>query len=834
MRQLVTLAHLIDMNSNKWSRMCVHVARLSRIACFLAAGIVTLPSIAGIAVNGQEMPAVAAMQSTTGTSADENGSASAASSPASPSTYSEDSESNSDSNSDDSMSLSTAVPSASLSADQITAILEQSPDLDAEVKSQLADRLQQQGIQISANDISDDMLSSQIAASPELRASITTVLRARGYVADGDLQSQGATGAENDAADSQSLSQRFASSGGNASAAAGDGGFRLGQGSTAVNGSGTQAAAAQSSRRNSNRRFEMENPRAQERANASTDAPKVLKEQAPYNLPSMQDLYAQIPNETASLKRFGSAVFANRDASGASTGISGRDTPLDVPLGPDYVLGPGDELTIHLWGGTTQSITRTIDRDGSIFLPEAGSIDIAGLPLGKAQAVIESALKQQYRNAQVVVNVSRLRSVRVYVVGDVQRPGGYDISSLSTPVSALYAAGGPTAAGSLRTLRHYRGKQLIEDVDLYDFLLHGIRNGSAPFESGDTLLVPPAGPLVAVSGAIKRPAIYELKAGETTLATVIDDAGGFTAAASLSHIRIERIDANHQRETVTLPDPGNQSSQPDQGAIATFTVKDGDRIRVDSILPYSQRAIYLAGHVVRPGRLAYTDGMRLSDVLHSDRDMLPEPAARGEIVRLIPPDLHAETINFNVPDVLIGNANIDLQPFDTVRIFGRYQADAPVVTVRGEVLRPGKYPMSQGMTAAQLVRMAGGFKRDALTERADLTSYDVKNGDGIVENLTTVQIGAALSGADSHADVLLKPGDILALFIRSRIGKISGRSVSITGQVRYPGSYGFQEGERLSSVLRRAGNLLPTAYPMGAVLTIRPQVKDLEQSSMPR
>ena len=179
---------------------------------------------------------------------------------------------------------------------------------------------------------------------------------------------------------------------------------------------------------------------------------------APYDLQSMRDLYTQIPDETAGLKRFGSDVFVNRNVSAAARGISGRDTPLDVPLGPDYVVGPGDTLTIHLWGGVTQSITRTIDRDGSIFLPEAGSVDIAGLPLGKAQAVIEGALKQQYRNAHVAVTVSGLRSVRVYVVGDVQRPGGYDISSLATPVSALYAAGGPTAVGSLRTLRHYRGK----------------------------------------------------------------------------------------------------------------------------------------------------------------------------------------------------------------------------------------------------------------------------------------------------------------------------------------------------------------------------------------
>ncbi|MGB6193556.1 MAG: SLBB domain-containing protein [Terracidiphilus sp.] len=500
-----------------------------------------------------------------------------------------------------------------------------------------------------------------------------------------------------------------------------------------------------------------------------------------------------------------------------------------MSLGPDYIVGAGDTLTIHLWGGVTQSITRTVDRDGRIFLPEAGSIQLAGLSLGVAEKLIGSELRQQFRNAQVAVTVSRLRSVRVYVVGDVQQPGGYDISALATPLSALYAAGGPTSVGSLRTLLHYRGKQLVERVDLYDFLLHGIRNGSASFESGDTLLVPPAGRQVAISGTVKRPAIYELTTGETTLASVIDDAGGFTAASSPGHIRIERIDAHRQRVTVTLPARDTQSLQATQNAINDFEVQDGDRIRIEPILPYSQEAIYLAGHVVRPGRQPYSDGMRLSDILHSYQDMLPEPAARGEIVRLVPPDLHAEVVDFDVPDVLIGNVNLDLRPFDTIRIFGRYEVDSPTVAILGEVLRPGTYPMSKGMTAADLVRLAGGFKRDALLESADLTSHDVSNGNRLIENLATVQIGVAVAGSDPHADVLLKPGDILAIHQITNWNDM-GESVTITGQVRFPGSYGFTDGERLSSVLRRAGGLLPTAYPMGAVLT-RIQVRELEQKS---
>jgi len=729
--------------------------------------------------------------------------------------------------SDSSTGVGNPAPAAALSSDQIINILQQSPDLVVELKSELADRMQQQGVQIDPNDISDRTLYNQIAANADLRANITTVLRARGYVSDDDLQSVGSsiTGET----ELNPLPSARSSLDENAAEAKFTAGSHSSDGMTPFGENASSANAERPIRSGRKGKDLLLNPRGQEKANASTDLPKVVRRAAPYNLQAMHDLYTQIPIEAARLKRFGSDVFVNRGYSAVATGISSQDTPLDVPLGPDYVVGAGDTLTINLWGGITQSITRTIDRGGLIFLPEAGAVQLAGLPLGKAQSLIEEELKPQYRNAQVAVTVSHLRSVRVYVVGDVQQPGGYDISGLATPLSALYAAGGPTAVGSLRTLLHYRGKQLVEKVDLYDFLLHGIRNGSAPFESGDTLLVPPAGPEVAVSGAVKRPAIYELKTNETTLDSVIDDAGGFTPAASLSQIRIERIDANQQRVTVTLPDHGAHSLQTDRTAIDAFQVKDGDRIRVEPILPYSQRAVYLAGHVVRPGRLPYTDGMRLSDVLRSYRDMLPEPADRGEIVRLVPPDLHAETIDFNVPDVLIGNANVDLRSFDTIRIFGRYQVDAPTVAIRGEVLRPGRYPLSKGMTAAQLVRMAGGFKRDALQDAADLASYDVRNGNQIVENLATVQIGAALSGADPKADVLLKPGDILSIHQITNWNDI-GASVTIRGQVRFPGSYGFKDGERLSSVLRRAGGLLPTAYPAGSVL-VRMQVRELEEKS---
>ena len=534
----------------------------------------------------------------------------------------------------------------------------------------------------------------------------------------------------------------------------------------------------------------------------------------------MRDLYTQVPPDSVKLKRFGSEVFVKRDEL-TGGGLGNRTMPVDLPIGPDYVLGTGDGLTINLWGGISQSFARVIDREGKIALPEAGSLVVAGLTLQQARSNIESALKQQYHNAQVDVTIGRLRTVRVYVVGDVQRPGAYDVSSLSTPLNAIYEAGGPTSVGSLRIVRHYRGQQLIREVDLYDFLLHGVRVDEERLQAGDTLLIPPTGPQVAIFGMVKRPAIYELK-GNSTLKDVLDNAGGVTVAAALDHITIERIDANRQRDTVSLDSSPTPASALEK--IASFQVKDGDRIHVASILPYSERAIYVEGHVVRPGKFPYRDGMQLSDVLHSYQDLLPEPAAKGDIVRLVAPDFHPETIQFDLADALIGNTNPALQPFDTIRILGRYEVDAPQVVIRGEILRPGSYALSQDMTPMKLVSMAGGFKRDALLTSADLASYTVEGGEKVVSQRASIQIGQ-----NDFDKVPLKPGDILTIHQLSGWNDI-GASVTLDGEVTYPGSYGIEQGERLSSVLRRAGGLRDTAYAAGAVL-IRTQVKELEEKT---
>jgi protein involved in polysaccharide export with SLBB domain len=711
-----------------------------------------------------------------------------------------------------------------LPADRIIELLRQKPELLIEVKKLAAERLQAQGVDVQEDAITDEQLFAKIATDSNLRSSLTLWLRARGYLSDADLQqSKSATlDSEEDSGPGYRSARSSAKTGHNVTALP----YEL---STTPANSGddelTEPIATRTDNLKPNRALLNRVPKSDssgyERDPNAASSQEVLHRAAPYNLLSMRDLYTQIPDQNSSLRRFGSDAFLSR-------GMSSKTTPFDLPVGPDYVLGPGDGINIDVWGGISQRFTRNIDQEGRLMLPEAGPVVVAGLTLERAQKLIQDALIPQFRNARVDVTIARFRTVRIYVVGDVQRPGAYDVSSLSTPMNALYAAGGPTAVGSLRILRHFRSKQLVGEVDLYDFLLHGVRGDGERLEPGDTLLVPPVGVQVAVSGMVRRPAIYELR-NETKLSEVLDLAGGLLVSAAMREVKVERIEEHEQRISMSVHVPEGGTPEALVKAIQAFVVRDGDHISVAPILPYSERAIYIEGHVIRPGKYPYRDNMSLNDVIRSYQDLLPEPSDRAAIIRVRPPDYRPETIDFSLSEVLIGNDPIHLQPFDTIRVFGRYEIDAPRVTIQGEVQHPGQYPLPEGMTAAQLVRMAGGFTRSALLESADLTSYEIVHGEKIVSHRTTVDIGRAVKVKDSTADAELKPGDVLTIHQLSGWSDI-GASVTIKGEVSYPGTYGIQDGERLSSVLKRAGGFRQGAYPVGAVL-LRNQVREMEEKS---
>src|SRR5579859_19414 len=691
-----------------------------------------------------------------------------------------------------------------LSADEIIQILQENPDVLAEAKAEIVNQLRDRGYNVSENEITDERLFNQIRSDDRVRQLAANELSKRGFgpAQQGDQTSTEQTG--------QSTGQQVGQPSGQAGQQTGQQPFPQATPRPSAPGEQTVPGSQQGMRS------------GQMRPGRPAQASKgPLQNQYPFrNLPALRDLYTQATTDETKLERFGAALFRNSAA-------APEKAPLSVPVGPDYVIGPGDELVVDYWGSSSQHLQRTVDREGRISIPEAGTLVVAGRTLGEVRQAVQKMLSQQLRGISVDVTLGKLRTVRAYVVGDVKNPGAYDISSLSTALSALIAAGGPTDTGSYRTVKHYRGKALVEEVDLYDLMLKGVSSAEVHLESGDSILVPPIGPQVTVAGKVRRPAIYELRR-EQTLDQVLDLAGGVPVTGELTRIRVERVQAHERKEMMSV-NVGTGTVQAADDAFKRFHIQDGDVVTVLPILPYSNRAVYLEGHVFRPGKFSFKDGFKVTDLISSFDDLLPEPADRAEIIRLSPPDFTPVVVPFNLRDVLSKRVEApSLEPFDTVRIFGRYDTDGPKVSIFGEVLRPGEYPLSEKMTAADLLRMSGGFKRSAYQHEADLTSYSVIDGDHVDLEHREVPIDRALAG-EADTDVLLKPGDVLTIRQIGGWNDIGG-AISVSGEVMHPGRYGIQRGEHLSSILKRAGGFSTEAYPYAAILD-RAQVRQAAAKS---
>jgi protein involved in polysaccharide export with SLBB domain len=645
------------------------------------------------------------------------------------------------------------------------------------------------------------------------------------------------------------------------------------------------------------------------------NSPVMVRRANPFaDIPSLYDMYQQAAPPPAKLTRFGMDIF--------SKGIGESNLlPIDMPVGPEYVVGPGDGLAIDLWGGVSQRLYRIVDREGRLVLPEAGPVLVSGRTLVEVQQAVQRILRSQFRDVSADVSLSRLRTIRVYVVGDVEHPGAYDISSLSTPLNALFKAGGPTSHGSLRILKHFRGNQLVQEVDVYDLLLHGINSDLARLQNGDTILLPPIGAVVTVEGMVHRQAIYELR-GEKNLAQTLELAGGILPTATLRHIEVQRIEAHQKRTMLTLDIPATADAGTAAKQLEAFPIQDDDVVNIFPIAPYNQDAVFLEGHVMRPGRYSYQKGMKLTDIISSYNDLPPEPAAKyAEIVRLNPPDYRPSVESFDLAAALTNPAAAPkIEPMDTVRIFSRYdfenpptvsvggavrkpgtykttgqvhlsdaiyvaggltpdaltenaqilrylpdsrmkvmsvspqqalagdplhnillaprdrilihqnpaKVDPPTVLISGEITKPGRYPLTSNLRVADLILLAGGFKRSAFTDSADLTRYLVQDQRKNLGEHLEIRIAAALVG-DPLSNIALHDGDVLTIAQLPGWNDI-GASVSIRGEVQRPGVYGIRPGERLSALLRRAGGLLPTAYPQAAQFE-RVEVRELQEKS---
>ena len=535
---------------------------------------------------------------------------------------------------------------------------------------------------------------------------------------------------------------------------------------------------------------------------------KMVRPANPYaDVPSLYDMYLQASAKQKPAERFGLDIFRNSD--------NDLDViPMDLPVGPDYVVGTGDSLSIDLWGSVSQRFVRLVDREGRIALPETSPLLVTGKSLGDVQLEVQHALRSAYRDVSADVSLSRLRTVRVYVVGEVAAAGAYDISSLSTPLNALFAAGGVTARGSLRSLKHFRGKQLVEQVDAYDLLLHGIRSDLKRLENGDTLLVPPIGPQATVEGMVRRPAVYELL-DEESLADVLELAGGILPTAALRHIEVQRVEAHEKRTMLTLDLTSTTDHDELNKQLQAFKVQDGDQVHIFPIASYNEDAIYLEGHVLRPGRYSYKQGMKLTDLISSYGDLLPEPAPHyAEIVRLNAPDFHPTVESFDISSALSNPASAPaLKPLDTVRIFSRFDFEPPpLVSVDGEVRRPGSYRTSGQAHLRDAVYLAGGITPDAALDSAQL--YRTQP-DGTLKILS-VDLHEALAG-NPVDNIILQPRD--RLLIHRTLAKVDAPTVDIKGEVAKPGRYLLTSNMHVEDLVRVAGGLKRSAFADSADLT---------------
>ena len=502
--------------------------------------------------------------------------------------------------------------------------------------------------------------------------------------------------------------------------------------------------------------------------------------------PSARELRAA-PDE-GEVRPFGYDVFAGSPLDYAPT--------EDIPVGPDYVLGPGDEIYITLWGAVEKSYSVVVNRDGNIVLPELGVVHASGSALGEFDKALNRRFSSVYSGFNMDVSLGKLRTIQVFVVGDVFRPGAYTISSVSTVFNALYYAGGPTERGSLRSVLIYRYGELIAEVDLYDYLLRGDAGNDIRLRSGDTVFITPLGRTATIRGAVKRPAVYELKGGET-VTDLIDLAGGFTAEAYTGRIDVTRIDRvtglTSVVTTSTAPTPSDSSrsslgySRPyheendlaaEEGMSPQGSVEDSPAVRAEEAVPGSG-----------------ADSVLISDSPSFESQKLGVYGGPG-----------------GTPIEDSGKALVkdgdDITVYTVWHISPKHS-----VSVQGMVQYPGKHALYPGMRISDLIFKAGGLLDQAYLLRAEVSRIeDEPESSGLVSNITFINLQDLISEADSEQNVPLEKGD--KVFVRKIPGWRAQHLVTVEGEVRFPGIYTLRKKEeRLTYIIERAGGLTAEAFP---------------------
>jgi len=516
------------------------------------------------------------------------------------------------------------------------------------------------------------------------------------------------------------------------------------------------------------------------------------------------------PQEASRVPVFGAKLFE-----GSSTEFAPM---IDIAPGPDYVLGPADELIVTVWGGVEFNWDVTVNREGKIVLPEIGVVSVVGLTIADVQKKLRKELGRVYKDFTLDVSLGKLRTIPVFVVGDVKRPGAYRVSAMATAFNALYRSGGPTRNGSLRRVKVIRNNKVISEIDFYEYLLKGDKSHDVRLEAGDTIFVPPVGKTSSVVGEVRRPARYELVGGEGVI-DLIELAGGLTPGSYLSRVQIDRIESN-ERRIVRDIDLSTAFQDSASRVLSDIELMDGDVVTVFKVLEERRNVVRLVGNVERPGLYELRPAMRVRDLILEAEGIRGETyLARAEIVRLRSFKTR-EVIAFDLGSALDGNPedNLSLQNQDIVVVYARSDVrPKDMVAIMGRVRKPGEYELTPNMQVGDLIFRAGGLDESAYLLEGYVSRVMAPLGADAdsISILIPFDVGEAVLHDDSPDNIALRPND--KVIIRATPGWQLQEVVQVTGEVKFPGPYPLtRKGERLSDLIREAGGVTKEAFLRGA------------------
>lgn len=509
------------------------------------------------------------------------------------------------------------------------------------------------------------------------------------------------------------------------------------------------------------------------------------------------------------LKIFGHDLFSN---------VPSTFAPLDrVPVTPDYLIGPGDELLIRAWGQIDVNYRATVDPTGAIYLPKVGTISVAGIRYDQITPYLKSAIGKVFKNFDLNVTMGHLRSIQVFVVGQVRRPGSYTVSSLSTLINALFASGGPTKRGSMRHIELKRQGKVVSNFDIYDLIANGDKSKDVPLLPGDVIYVPPVGRLVALAGSVNLPGIFELKDHET-LGQVVSYAGGMTTTAAGQRAILERIDQRHTRKADEFPLTAEGLNRE---------LQDGDVVRFLHLSPKFENAVTLRGNVAVPGRYPWHEGMRVKDLIPNREFLIPyEYWKRQNLLARNPVgqsfQLAQDTQRSRSGDEPGAN-DVDgaADRLNAASATGGVNNDA---TARRQMSREEEQRLSQE-------QLKNEIKRSVAEINWEYAVIQRMNPDDLTFHLLPFNLGKAIEGDESQ-NLTLQAGDVITIFSQADMQvPIAQQSkfVRLEGEFLSGGVYQVQPGEKLLHLIERTGGITPQAYLYGAEFTRESTREDQQQ-----